>query len=454
MPEIQFDGLVGPTHNYAGLSRGNPASTLHEGRESNPRAAAQEGLAKMRFVRALGVTQAVLPPHDRPSLAALRRLGFSGSDEAMIAAAASLDGGRLLRACSSASAMWTANAATVAPSRDAADGRLHLTPANLSEMFHRGLEAPTTTRVLRAIFASPDRFIVHDPLPAGAQFADEGAANHLRLETGRGAAHVFAWGRQAWGGGVGPRVHPARQTAEASRAVARLHRLDPGACVFPRQHPAGIDAGAFHTDVLAVGNGAFLLVHELAFAAGASLASDLRRLLGEELVLETVTDAELPVARAVAAYPFNSQVLTLADGSMTIVAPEDAREDPAARAVLERVASGAGPVRSVHFVDVRQSMQNGGGPACLRLRVPATDAERLALSGRVLLDDALDDALSAWVDRHYRDRLVPADLADPALAREGMRALDELSGLLELGAVYDFQRLAGTASVDPAPRGP
>ena len=442
MPEIQFDGLVGPTHNYAGLSRGNPASTLHEGRESNPRAAARQGLKKMGFVRSLGVVQAVLPPHDRPSLPALCRLGFHGSDEEVLAAAATVDGGRLLRACSSASAMWTANAATVAPSRDTADGRLHLTPANLTEMFHRGLEAPTTTRILRAIFASRDHFVVHDALPGGAQFADEGAANHLRLETRRGAAHVFAWGRRAWGRGVGPRVHPARQTHEASQSLARLNRLDARSCLFPQQHPDGIDGGAFHTDVLAVGNGPFLLVHALAFVDDGALLADLRRLLGEELFVERITNAELPVARAVSAYPFNSQVLTLPDGSMTIVAPEDAREDAAACAMLERVASGAGPVRSVHFVDVRESMQNGGGPACLRLRVSATDAEAAALSCRVVLDDALAGALTAWVDRSYRDRLVPADLADPALAREGMRALDELTQLLGLGAVYDFQRAA------------
>jgi succinylarginine dihydrolase len=307
--------------------------------------------------------------------------------------------------------------------------------------------------VLRAIFAAEDRFVVHDPLPAGGSLlSDEGAANHLRLATSRGAAHVFAWGRRAVGAFSGPRIHPARQTLEASLAVARLLRLDAGACRFAQQHPGGIDAGAFHTDVLAVGNGSFLLLHESAFVDHAALTADLRRLLGDELVVETITDAELPVARAVAAYPFNSQVLTLPDGSMTILAPEDAREDTAACAMLERVASGQGPVRSVRFVDVRQSMQNGGGPACLRLRVPMTDAEAGALSARVILDDALAEALVAWVDRHYRDRLTPADLTDPALAREGMLALDELTQLLELGSIYDFQRVAGAAVDRDRPR--
>jgi succinylarginine dihydrolase len=439
MREFQFDGLVGPTHNYAGLSPGNVASTLNEGRLSNPRRAALEGLAKMRFVRGLGVAQAVLPPQLRPSVSALRSLGFRGRDEEVIAAAASGDG-LALRLCSSASAMWTANAATVAPSRDAADGKVHLTPANLHAMFHRSLEAGTTERVLRAIFADEARFVVHDPLPGGGQLADEGAANHTRLATDRGAVHLFAWGRSTWDTSVPePRRHPARQTLEASQAVARLHRLDPSRCLFVRQDPDGIDAGAFHTDVLAVGDGALLLFHDRAFADGPGLERDLRRLLGEGLRLVRASEDELPLASAIAAYPFNSQLLTLPSGEAAIVAPEDAREDAPARAFLERaVADGA--VGAVHYVEVRQSMSNGGGPACLRLRVPLEEGEAAALSGRVLLDPALETALTAWIGRHYRDRLVPADLADPALGQESMRALDELTQLLGLGSVYDFQR--------------
>jgi succinylarginine dihydrolase len=461
MPELQFDGLVGPTHNYGGLSPGNIASTAHGGQVSNPRAAALQGLAKMRLVRDLGAAQAVLPPHDRPSLAALRRLGFHGADEEVIAAAGA-DDGFYLRVCSSASAMWVANAATVAPSSDTADGRVHLTVANLRHMFHRSLEPPTTRRVLRAIFADPSRFVVHDPLPGGDQLADEGAANHLRIATSRGAAHVFAWGRYAWdrgrsaaglhldeGAGAGPRRHPARQTREASLAVSRLHRLDPERCFFPRQHPLGIDAGAFHTDVMAVACGRLLMVHELAFCErgergdrgdGRPWMDDLRRLLGDELFVVRASSEELPPSSAVSAYPFNSQLLAVGDDAIAIVAPDDARADPQARAFLERVLASGGPVRSLHFVDVRQSMHNGGGPACLRLRVVLSDDEARALSANVVLTDALHDALRAWIGRHYRDRLAPADLADPSLAREGMTALDELTALLRLGPIYDFQR--------------
>ncbi len=442
MIEIQFDGIVGPTHNYAGLSPGNVASETHAGTVSSPRSAAHQGLAKMRTVRELGFEQAVLPPQDRPSLAVLRRLGFSGSDEDVIASAAK-DGAFYLRTCSSASAMWAANAATVTPSCDAADGLVHLTVANLQAMLHRSIEAPTTERILRAVFGDASCFAVHGPLPGGGHLADEGDANHLRLETSRGAANVLAWGRAHAEPTLstlgGPKRHPARQARGASAAIARLHGLAPERTLFPRQHPAGIDAGAFHTDVLAVSSGRLLLLHELAFVDGARWVDDLRRLLGDELVVVQASQAELPVERAVSAYPFNSQVLTRADGSVVLLAPEDAREDAASRAFLERAAAG-GLVAELRYVDVRQSMKNGGGPACLRLRVPLTGPEKSHLEGRVLLDDALAEALGAWVDRHYRDRLTEGDLADPLLARESFQALDELTQLLDLGSIYDFQR--------------
>ena len=444
MREHNFDGLVGPTHNFGGLSPGNTASTSHGGQLSSPRTAALQGLAKMRFVRGLGVGQAVLPPQPRPSLRTLRALGITGSDEDVLARAAR-DHDHLLRLCSSASSMWAANAATVAPSSDTADGKLHLTPANLQAMFHRVIEAPTTTRVLRAIFADPRRFVVHDPLPGGGQFADEGAANHTRLVVGgRPAVHLHGWGRRAWTepGRPGPAVptrFPARQTREACEALARHYRLEPTQCVIVQQHPEGIDGGAFHTDVLAVGTGSLLLVHELAFVGLTELIARLYELCGDELVIEIATEDELPLGDAVSAYPFNSQLLELPDGKRVIVAPEDSRENPRAKAFLDRVVEGEGDVRAVHYLDVRESMHNGGGPACLRLRVAMTDAEHAALGGRVTFDAALDQALVAWVEKHYRDRLLPRDLADPALHREVMTALDELTRILELGTVYDFQ---------------
>lgn len=440
MREVNFDGLVGLTHNYGGLSPGNVASISHGGDESSPRSAAREGLAKMRFVRDLGLPQAVLPPHPRPRLSFLRAVGFTGTDEQVLSSAAT--GDRLmLRLSASAAAMWTANAATVAPSVDTSDGRLHLVPANLHQMLHRSLEADTTTSVLRSIFADESRFAVHDPLPGGGQLADEGAANHTRLFTdGHDAVHLFAWGRGAYGERPASKRFPARQTMEASQALARLLGVKQERALFPQQHPDGIDAGAFHTDVLGVGNGHLLLVHELAFLELEALVDDLRTRLGDAFRVVVAKESELPAADAVAAYPFNSQLVTLPDGSMVIVAPEDSQKNERARAYLDRVVAEDVGVKAVHYLNLRQSMNNGGGPACLRLRVPMTEEEQAAVTARVFLDDELFADLEGWIDRRYRDRLSPKDLADPQLAREGMEALDELTRILKLGSVYDFQR--------------
>lgn len=440
MREYNFDGLVGPTHNYAGLSPGNIASARHEGQRSNPREAALQGLEKMRFVAGLGVGQAVLPPQPRPSLKTLRALGFTGTDEAVLARAGK-EAEHLLRLCSSASSMWTANAATCAPSSDTSDGRMHLTAANLQQMFHRAIEADTTWSVLAAIFADAQRFAVHPPLPGGGQFADEGAANHTRLFTpGKPAVHLFAWGRSVYQGRAAPLKFPARQTLEASQALARLHALAPSSCLFPQQAPEGIDAGAFHTDVLAVGNGAFLMLHELAFMDVEGLLAALREKLGEGFRAAVARSSELPAETAVKAYPFNSQVLTLPSGEMVILAPKECEEAPTARAFLDRVVAEDNPVKAVHYLDVRQSMNNGGGPACLRQRIVLSDAERAAVKADVFYSPALHERLAAWIQKHYRDALTAKDLVDPALAREAMAGLDELTGLLKLGSIYDFQK--------------
>jgi succinylarginine dihydrolase len=445
MREYNFDGLVGPTHNYAGLSRGNLASSQHEGLPSNPREAARQGLAKMRFVFELGAGQAVLPPQPRPSLTALRALGFSGSDEEVIARAAR-ENEHLLRLCSSAASMWAANAATCAPSADTADGRVHITPANLKQMFHRAIEADTTHQVLSSIFADEQRFSVHAPLPGGCQFADEGAANHTRLSVpGRRAVHLFAWGRSEYRDTARPRRFPARQTEEASLAVARLLALDPAQCVFAQQSPAAIDAGAFHTDVVAVGTESVWMMHEAAFADSDALLRQLRDKLGPSLHIAVARESELPLQAAVAAYPFNSQVLVVSEREMAILAPKESERLEPARRFLERVSAGGSFSKGLHFIDVRESMQNGGGPACLRLRIWLTDEEVAAVRANVFYSPALHQTLEAWIARHYRDRLVPADLGDPALARESMEALDELTGILRLGSVYDFQRAPGRA---------
>jgi succinylarginine dihydrolase len=440
--EANFDGLVGTTHHYGGLSFGNVASERHARQVSNPREAALQGLAKMHALARRGFRQGVLPPHERPDVALLRRVGFTGDDAAVLRQAAA-DAPGLLAQASSASAMWAANAATVSPWPDTRDGRIHFTPANLVSHLHRSIEAPTTARVLRAIFPEGTAFAHHEPLPAVAPLADEGAANHTRLAGDHGAPGVelFVYGRSAAAGERAPLRYPARQTREAGAAVARLHGLDPRRTLLVAQDPAAIDAGVFHNDVIAVGSRDVLFFHERAFRDRARVLEELQRALDPvPLHAIEVPDAALGLEEAVASYLFNSQLLARADGRMLLVAPEECRRDVRVWAVLEGLLASGGPIAEVVTFDLRQSMQNGGGPACLRLRVVLDDERAAAVAPGVWLDDALHARLVAWIGRHYRDRLAAADLADPKLLDECRTALDELTGILGLGPLYPFQR--------------
>ncbi|MEB2345017.1 MAG: N-succinylarginine dihydrolase [Deltaproteobacteria bacterium] len=440
--EANFDGLVGTTHHYGGLSFGNLASERHAGLVSSPREAALQGLAKMRALARRGFRQGVLPPHERPDLLLLRRVGFTGDDAAVLRRAAAEAPGLLAQA-GSASAMWAANAATVSPGPDTADGRTHFTPANLCSHLHRSIEAPTTARVLRAIFPEGAAFAHHAPLPAGPALADEGAANHTRLcgDEGAPGVELFVYGRSAAAGEPAPLRYPARQAREAGEAIARLHGLDPARTVFAAQAPDAIDAGAFHNDVVAVGSRDVLFFHERAFRERARVLDELRRALDPvPLRAIEVPDAALGLGDAVASYLFNSQLLARPDGRMLLVAPEECRRSPRVWQWLEELLASGGPVAEVLTFDLRQSMRNGGGPACLRLRVVLDGERAAAVAPGVWLDDALDARLVAWIGRHHRDRLTARELADPALLDECRTALDELTAILGLGALYPFQQ--------------
>lgn len=436
--EVNFDGLVGPTHNYAGLSYGNLASTRHFGSTASPRRAAIQGLEKMRLVNSLGICQGVLPPLRRPRLDLLRDLGFSGSDPRIIDAAWRTDP-VLVGACFSASSMWTANAATISPSADCADGRLHITPANLSSGLHRSVEAPETLAILRQIFCDNDRFCVHPPLPSGVALADEGAANHTRLcrAFDQPGLEVFVFGKSMFDKSLPvPARFPARQTLEASQAIARRHQLRNQATLFVQQEPIAIDAGVFHNDVISVGTANMLLVHEKSFLGGPQAIDHIKsaghKILDESLYVWCATESQLSLHDAVNSYLFNSQLLARPDGKMTLLCPADVQENEAARKCAEDIVARENPVDEVRFIDLRQSMNNGGGPACLRLRIVMTEDELAHIHQSVLFDDKLYEALRDWVNRNYREELAADDLRDPALLDEVDVAFQELTEILKL----------------------
>tara|TARA_B100000678_G_scaffold281007_1_gene278302 strand:+ start:3174 stop:4496 length:1323 start_codon:yes stop_codon:yes gene_type:complete len=430
--EVNFDGLIGPTHNYGGLSDGNLASSRNAGDIAHPKEAALQGLEKMRMLMRAGLKQGFLPPLLRPDLGFLKAAGFSGSVSDIISSAAT-EAPALLKASYSASAMWAANAATVSPSADTEDGRLHLTTANLSTMLHRSLEHPLTLANLQTIFGDADHFAVHAALPQHSHFSDEGAANHVRLcaEHGAQGVELFVYGRDADEEEAG---FPARQTRLASQQIAKRHGLSDDMTVYARQSRAAINAGAFHNDVVCVGTLNTLFTHELAFENRDETYATLRKASGDlfNLQIVEVPQDKVPIEDAISSYLFNSQLLAWpGEDRLVLVAPLETQETESTRAYCENMVRGNGPIGRVEFVDVRQSMRNGGGPACLRLRVVMTEAQLAAANPAFLLNDAKIDALGEWVRTHYRDDLIASEFSDPAFAMEIRNAHLALTKLIQ-----------------------
>tara|TARA_B100000315_G_scaffold255973_3_gene300738 strand:+ start:1234 stop:2583 length:1350 start_codon:yes stop_codon:yes gene_type:complete len=443
--EVNFDGLSGPTHSYGGLSYGNVASTENQLNISNPKEAAFQGLKKMKTLHDLGLKQGVLPPHERPDFNMLRRLGFAGTEAEIVEKANQVDM-RLPFSCFSSAGMWVANAATVSPSSDTRDGRVHFTPANLVSEFHRSIEAPFTGRVLKRIFSDDRHFSHHEPIPGSLYLSDEGSANHLRLcrlynEPG---VEIFVYGRETPRQGVKyPTIYPARQTRESAMAVKRLHELRNDATLFIQQNPVAIDQGVFHNDVICSGDRNLLWYHEDAFLDGPGAISAIQKMCAERygITLKAIqtTNRQLTIDQAIQSYVFNSQVVTLPDQSQCLIAPSRCCEISSALTCIDEFVEGSG-IQHVRYVDLAQSMLNGGGPACLRLRVVLTDEEISHVHESVLLTELLYECLVGWISRNFRDRLHIDDLADPLFLRECQETLDELTAILNLGSLYEFQR--------------
>lgn len=413
LKEINFDGLVGPSHNYAGLSLGNIASASHKGDPSYPRAAALQGMAKMRRNLAVLGVQGFLLPLPRPNGALQSALAYDGTEAAALRAAPW-----------SASSMWTANAATVSPAPDTADGKCHLTPANLITMLHRAQEWGDTKAQLDIAFGDKEHFTVHNAVPP--TFGDEGAANHGRFCEGHGEAGVelFVYGKP---GGK----FPARQHEQASRLVARMHGLDPDKCVFIEQNPVAIEAGAFHNDVVSVVNERVLFTHQEAFADQQGAYEAIRAKFPALEVVEVPSSA-VSIEEAIRTYLFNAQLITLPDGTMNLIVPEECRESASVWAYCEEMMASNGPIREVVPVDVRQSMANGGGPACLRLRVVCDPA---TVDPRFLLDEAKADQMERVIAEHWPEQIDPVDLGSEALAKSVVAARLTMLEVLDLQAL-------------------
>lgn len=411
--EVNFDGLIGPTHNYAGLSRGNVASALHAGQPSYPRQAALQGLEKMKHLMDMGLTQGVFLPPLRPVTHLLHHLGYKGDDKTILKQAAK-DDRLLFNNLCSASSMWAANAATVISEFDSHDGRVHFITANLATMLHRHLEAQTTYAQLNQIFSNSCFFAMHHPLPCGQHFSDEGTANHMRITSahGRTGINIFVYGEKN-------DIYPARQKLRASQAVARLGEVKPDLAWFIPQKKEAIAKGAFHNDVVAVANEYVLLAHAEAFEdQGEWIKRIAEKIDGFiPIIIDNIT-----LEQAVKSYLFNSQIVTLKDRTMALILPQEVKSDPAVWETVNRIISGNNPIKKAVVVDVRESMANGGGPACLRLRVPLSKAALEAVDQRFILTPKRWEKLYQLVENFWPEKITPDDLVLPELWKTAVRA--------------------------------
>jgi len=428
--EVNFDGLVGPTHNYAGLAFGNLASIGHQGMVSNPRKAALQGLEKMRWLMARGFIQGVLPPQMRPNFAVLRQLGFQGSGQHILAEVWR-QAPHLLSLCYSASAMWVANAATIIPACDNTRQRTILVPANLISHFHRSLEVDATTEILRHVFADPQYYQVASALPLNSAFSDEGAANHMRIALpDQPALHLFVYGRDD-NTVITPTRYPPRQTREACAAIARLGYLTEQQVMLVKQNPEAIDAGVFHNDVIALSHDGLLLCHERAFMNQAQVLEEIQTRSGQQVHIIEVKESEISLAQAVSSYLFNSQILGPAQHRILLL-PGECEQNSIVKQYVETTLREQLNLQEIAYLDLQQSMRNGGGPACLRLRVSLDDVALNAMQGRLILNDELHQQLVELVQQEYPDHLTPERLASWEFAEQVMATVRSLYRILRL----------------------
>jgi succinylarginine dihydrolase len=421
--EVNLDGLVGPTHNYAGLSRGNLASIGNKGTTSSPRKAALQGLEKMKMLADLGVKQMIMPPQPRPALWALKNLGFNGSLQKIITDAGKHAPEKLAAAYSS-SAMWTANAATITPGIDSKDKKTHITPANLMSNFHRSIETDHTYQIFKNIFSKSEGISVHEALIDDGTLMDEGAANHSRIcrSHSENGLHLFVYSRNG------------RQTYEASKAIAQRHLIPEEQLIFAEQNPYAIDVGVFHNDVISTGNENLFLYHELAFTNTNEVINDMKKkyqnIYDEDLHVVKIPESLLSIKESVSTYLFNCQIITKKENHMLLLAPKECEESENAQRAINFILESKAPINEVKYIDLRESMKNGGGPACLRLRLPLNELEIDSIPRGLFLNDESYNKLRSCINKHYRESLNAKDLLDSNLINESKVATEAIYQIL------------------------
>lgn len=362
--EVNIDSLIGPTHHYGGLAYGNEASMNSKNLMSNPKKAALQGLDKMALLEKLGVHQLIIPPQIRPDVMSLRDLFIDGicKDQS------------LLSSIYSSSYMWMANAGHFTPGCDSLDKQAHFTVSNFASQCHRQFEIKGHQDILTSLFN--DQVLMHPPISSG--FSDEGAANDIRLCSFdfKEAISLFVYGRNA--DDEITTFYPCRQTKEAYDVLCLTHRLQLDRVVFAKQHKEAINQGVFHNDVISVGHKNVFLCHEFAFENQDHVLEEVRgkfkKYVKEALYLHVIPNSIITLKECVKSYLFNSQLVDSNEG-LVMIAPKQCEENSNIKIYIDTVLLKETPIKKCFYVDLQESMRNGGGPACLRLKVVLSNDE-------------------------------------------------------------------------------
>jgi len=427
--EVQMDTLVGMTHHFGGHAKGNFASMHHKGQNSNPKQAALQGLEKMKWVLDQGVPQLVLPPQSRPHLPSLRTLGLNGSIQTQLQKLFEINPNTFAKLCSSAF-IWTANAATVIPSCDTLDHKVHLYIANLNSHLHREIESQHRLKLFREIFPHPSVFSIHPPLPS-SELRDEGAANHTRFE---GGYHLFVYGDPT-GSTPGFENIPRRQSLAAQKIIAHSAGLHHDKVLYLQQSDQALKAGVFHNDVAAVGFEHTYLCHEQAYHGG---LNDLEKLQtwyninhDHSLNLEMVSKQDLSLDDTVASYLFNTQWLSLKNHTVKVLTPTQCQQNAHASNAIDQWMH-THQNWTFEYINLNESMNNGGGPACLRLRLPLTQNELEHVHPGVFLTQKKYEVIRQWIETYYPSHFSLSDVLDPEFRQRQKNALQALYYHLDL----------------------
>ena len=153
-----------------------------------------------------------------------------------------------------------------------------------------------------------------------------------------------------------------------------------------------------------------------------------------------ISDSEIPLKNIIDSYLLNSQLATNGQNEMMLILPEEVKSYETCMAWLDKLKQ-ISDIKLYDFVNIKQSMMNGGGPACLRLKVVLDENETKELNQNFLMTSDRLDAIKSLIEREYRDNLHPDDLPDPNLLDESRRVLDELTQIFDVGSIYEFQKL-------------